>query len=90
MLLHALQVFGWDAKGTIVFNEVLCEANWVKLNGGCYYGMGSAFFNNGTKLRGNEANNGAGICERNMCKLVAPGLGVISTTGMFFSGQFGR
>lgn len=64
-----VQVLGWDTDGTITFNEVICKGNWAENDGGCYYGVGGAIFNNGTEMQGNLANNGACICERNMCHL---------------------
>lgn len=57
-------MFGWDAHGTIIFNDVICKDNTVTEDGGCFHGWGGGIFNNGTALLGNVANNGACICER--------------------------
>lgn len=64
-----VQVMGWNASGTIVFNHVSCAANTVINDGGCFYGMGRGIINDGTVMLDNEASNGGGasICERNTC-----------------------
>lgn len=60
-----VQVFGWDIKGTIVFNDVLCKDNGAQISGGCFYGSGKAIFNDGTVMLDNSGANGGSVCERN-------------------------
>lgn len=62
-LCPAVQVFGWDANGLIVFNAVTCARNTVTGYGGCFRNAGTGIVNNGTVMHDNEANNGGCICE---------------------------
>ena len=60
-----VQVLGWDADGTIIFNDMSCSNNWATDNGGCLYSVGKAIFNDGAAVLDNEAFNGGCICKRN-------------------------
>lgn len=65
-LSSTVQVLGWDAHGTIVFNAVLCKNNTASNNGGCFYGAGRGIVNDGTAMQNNSAVHGGSIRERNM------------------------
>ena len=60
----AVQVFGWDPKGTIIFKDVVCTENEAPENGGgCFYGYGTGIFNDATVMTGNVALHGGSIRE---------------------------
>lgn len=59
-----VQVFGWDSRRTIIFNDVLCTNNLADERGGCFYGTGRSIVNNRTTMHDNEASQGGCICER--------------------------
>lgn len=61
-----VQVFGWDASGTITFNDMLCTNNSAEEYGGCFHGSGKGVFNNGTVMLDNHAEHGGSICENIM------------------------
>lgn len=61
-----LQVVGWDADGTITFNDVVCKGNEAANNGGCFHGAGRGVVNRGTSMLNNSAaGNGGSIREPN-------------------------
>lgn len=62
-LLFLLQVFGWDATGTIEFNDVVCTGSVSAANGGCLYVSGVGVVNDGTVMRGNQAKAGGCLCK---------------------------
>ena len=57
------QVLGWDASGTITFNDMSCTHNSVAGNGGCFHGSGKSVFGNGTRMLDNYAEHGGSICK---------------------------
>lgn len=61
-----VQVLGWDANGTIVFNDMFCTVNTADRNGGCLYASGRVIVNDGTAMAGNVALLGGSIRERYM------------------------
>lgn len=58
-----VQVLGWDASGTVEFNDVLCEENSATIGGGCFYGAGGGIINAGTAMLHNSAADGGSIRE---------------------------
>lgn len=59
-------MFGWDTDGTIIFDDMNCTNNWATINGGCFYGMGRAIFNDGVTVLDNKALNGGCICKHSV------------------------
>lgn len=56
---------GWDADGTITFDDVVCKGNKATRNGGCFYCAGGGIVNRGTAMLNNSAaGNGGSIRER--------------------------
>lgn len=64
-----MQVYGWDAGGMIVFDDVSCTNNTALNNGGSFYALGRAAASNGTVMHDNVARNGGCICERAACAI---------------------
>ena len=62
------QVLGWDANGTVIFNDVLCKENSAENHGGCFYAVGTGIVNDGAVMLQNSASNGGSIRECNPCR----------------------
>lgn len=58
-------MFGWDADGGVTFEgEIRCIGNEAILRGGCLHGEGRVTLASGTVMRGNVAEFGGCLCER--------------------------
>lgn len=60
-------MFFWDRYGTGTLNNFTCSNNIADDSGGCLYAAGTAIINNGTVMKGNEAELGGAICKLTWC-----------------------